>query len=464
MPDYAKPAFLSDHLWRRCLPVIQKPNVMRHGSLDGKWNPCLPFLSQHNALAFQAVVADYVAACLKQGEDVGDKEEIRLQLGIIIGEENVTFALPRILRSLPIADQQLAAALVNRRYQPRRGWPWGPSCVEDVLLRSAEMSGAGEGSETARERSGSETSCEVGVTGDLPRCTNPEAPVDSTAAASLPFPPQSVAFPSTLRSSTPPQVQAEGDRTGYDASVDSATLPHTGEDSSGCDPTLLSTTLPHELDSSCYDADCTPMGRRQRERSLLPDRSNMPLRLPDLLERGFENRIDTPLARRQEGRNWQRPHGVSPLQSPDLPERVPDVEADIDDAPFEMPPEPDLDTVVLDTTEGTEQLPRTPASHLPQRATKIRSCSRCKDRGHRCEAPAAGNQPRTKRPACIKCAASHKTCDMRIVDEADEAEYKELLDVLEVIEEAYDNDMPSDVGSWVWMLEATAKRLQEVQW
>lgn len=355
---------------------------MRCGSPDGRFDPNLPLLSDTNALAFQALIADYSCECLKAGEDIGDKDEIRSQLGIHVNGDTVTFAIPRVLMARSSPERLKTAAAINRRYQPRRNWPWGPSCVDDVLRRSQEPS---KPAETADTRS------------EAPPET--EQPIASASLQDTLCPDVSVVLETPA---TPPTLEA---------------------------------------DCSRNDTCDTPIARRQRESDVLPDQSTLPLSLSN------------------------------------LPYCEPEAHIDIDDDPFEMPPETYLGPGDLQTprgSEGPEESLRTPGSTSiiepgdlgspsPQ-AIKVKPCSRCTERDLVCVAPQIESGPRKKRPACVRCVRSHTSCDMRLVTEEKEQEFQYILDMLEKVEESYKHDVPHDISPWMRMLEATAKRLQEVEW
>lgn len=444
MTACTKPEFISDQLWRRCLPALRRPEVMRYGSLDGKWDPALPLLSEHNVLAFQALTADYSRVCLKMNEALGEDDAIRLQLGIHIDNGEVTFALPQVLRSKPLSYLREAAGLINRRYQPRSGCPWGPTSVDNVLRRSGLMPGTAE------------------ILGSLRMA--PAAPVEPVGQVSRTQEAVREARPCCEGEAVHTHLTAE-----HSAARLSPPIPFP--------PTPANSSLVRDDDgdSSYFDMSDSPLGR-------LHLRSNCAA-LPPLPSNSHENdtnasSTETPIARRQVERSLRMSQTPLPRQLSPRIAREPGFQTNIDDEPFEMPLQPELDTDALDTSQesGERSMTPEPISAAPAVAVslsnvssspvvvKIKPCSRCSTRDLLCNAPPASNNARTKRPACIHCAKSHKTCDMRIVDEALEQEYSSVLAMLEEVEGAYQHDMPSDISPWIWMLEATAKRLQEVPW
>lgn len=449
MAAFVKPAFLSDELWRRCLPALQRSEVMEAGSLQGQWDPARPLFSEYNVLASQALFADYIRDCLKANDPVGEETAIRQQLGINIEAGVVTFSLPQVLRTKPLAEQREVANLINRRYQPRFGCPWGSSSVDDVLRRSEQTAATTELSSSTRMG----PSIRVG----LPQLTSPNA-----------TPPQ-------MDSSTPTHI--EEDNFAFEAAFDAYDTSISPWQRVLPDHDIVRPRSPPAPPRGPSIQTDTPVARRRDEGILPADCSTLLRRSPADLERNSNARTDTPIARRQES-SLRPSHASSPLHPPFRPEGESGFQTGFEDEPFEMPPEPVLDADAFNSAQQQEEQTGTPRARATPStvsfphtaalsaltAVKVRACSRCTTREVPCLAPPAGSNPRTKRPACVQCAKSHKTCDMRIVDEAEEQEYQGILDLLEEVEEAYQHEIPDAVSPWVWMLEATAKRLQEVPW
>lgn len=388
--------------------------VMRYGSLNRQFDPELPLLDEYNALAFQALVAEYIQECLRQGKPIGDEDAIRLQLGIHIDGDCITFALPIPFRSFPPPDRLRTAEMINHRYQPRRGWLWGSSCVEDILRRSTESLGP-----------------ETAETSGFPQRPPPAAVVVVDRGCS----------PIGQCPSTNPRI-------GCEVEVEVVHPP------ASASPPVPDRSIAF---TSLQISTSTPRAREERAGSDV---------------------WNTPMARRHSGSGALLSHPSAPFLSPTALECAADIQVDIDDDPFEMPQPPGLDAEELETTNGTVQMHRTsestPAPHesgpLPaasspsSAAVKVIPCSRCHTRGYPCKAPSTETGRRTKRPACLQCARSHTTCDMRIVTESDEKEYQKVLGYLDEIEEAFDHDVPVDISPHFRMLEAATKLLQEAEW